>query len=125
MAVNSQGRAHIEEVRKFSRNWDRAAENPVILRAGRDLEELPRRTREPAEASSPYGTSCREATRLDGNPMRAIIMWRCWLLALNDVVGSEDGAKRAAGTERSSNLPRDWRSVGTTPEGVDPRPELG
>ena len=25
--------------------------------------------------------------------MRAIIMWRCWLLALNDVVSSEDGAK--------------------------------
>src|SRR6185503_15936341 len=78
-------------------------ENPVILRdahryVGRDFEELPRRTREPAKASSPYGTSCREATRLDGNPMRAIIMWRCWHLALNDVVSSEDGTKRAAGT---------------------------
>ena len=68
-----------EEIRKFIRNQDRAAENPVILRAahhyvGRDLEDLPRCTREPAKASSPYETSCREATRLDGNPMRAIII---------------------------------------------------
>lgn len=41
---------------------------------GRDLEDLLRHTREPAKASSPYGTSCREATRLDENPMRAIII---------------------------------------------------
>ena len=62
-----------------ARDFDRAAGNPVILGAahhsvGRDLEDLPQRTREPAKASSPYGTSCREATRLDGNPMRAIII---------------------------------------------------
>jgi hypothetical protein len=69
-----------EEIRKFSRNQDRAAENPVILRAahhyvGRDLEDIPRRAREPAKACSLYGTtSCREATRLDGIPMRAIII---------------------------------------------------
>src|SRR4030095_6029663 len=118
MAVNSQGRAHVEQsllevcfLTRFGHSGRSQKVQPQLgSRRGEsrnspccsplrrcDLKELPQRTRNPAEASSPYGTSCREATRLDGNPMRAIIIWRCWLLALNDVVSSEGGAERARG----------------------------
>jgi hypothetical protein len=76
-----------EEVRKFSRYLEHVAENPVILRpaqhyVGRDLQEI----------------SYREATRLDGKPVRAIIIVAKLACGAYCCCSSEDGAKRAAVT---------------------------
>ena len=92
-----------EEVRKFSRYLEHVAENPVILRpaqhyVGRDLKIFHGDARERARSSSPYGTSYREATRLDGKPVRAIIIVAKLACGAYCCCSSENGAKRAAVT---------------------------
>src|SRR5439155_25506425 len=44
------------------------------------------------------------------------LSWRCRLLGLNDVVAAKTARSAPQRLERSGNLPRDWRSVGTTSE---------